>query len=287
MHTDAAQSIAKVPVDVDTLVSACPWSERPLGEAGQAVVHPRFRGHHLFPRMKTFMAQKSGDAGMYGLFSEATAVHPYSQRGNLELGAKETGFLLGYIPSSVSYAEIDEDRAGRRGSVALFYLRTNEEPARTIYPPAPYRQAVERVVGHNGLRRAVGDGTGPVPASSRMAVDVRRDHNLAFLSVEEPGEDLGEIVGLRLRELCLHRIDAIYADLPLSHPATARTADGLAALGFFFGGIVPEAHAAGGDVLRLQYLNEVEIERSDVSTASNFGRGLLDLVFEQRDALER
>jgi anti-sigma regulatory factor (Ser/Thr protein kinase) len=50
--------------------------ERPgslVGEAGQAVVDPRFRGHHLFPKMKTFMAQWATDAGMYGLYSEATA----------------------------------------------------------------------------------------------------------------------------------------------------------------------------------------------------------------------
>jgi hypothetical protein len=133
---------------------------------------------------------------MYGLYSEATAVHPYSQRGNLDLGARETGFLLGYIPASVSYKDIGEDREGRRGSVALFYMRTNPEPERTIYPPAVWRETVQRVVGHNKLHRTVEDGsdTEMLPSSSRMSVDVRRDHNLAFLRVEEPGADLQELV---------------------------------------------------------------------------------------------
>ena len=108
----------------------------------QAVVDPRFRGHHLFPKMKTFMAQWAADAGMYGLYSEATAVHPYSQRGNLHLGARETGFLLGYIPASVSYKQIGDERADRRGSVALFYMRVRDEPEREIYPPAPYLEEV-------------------------------------------------------------------------------------------------------------------------------------------------
>ena len=111
--------------------------ESPVGEAGQAVVDPRFRGHHLFPRMKTFMAERSGELGMYGLYSEATAVHPYSQKGNLQLGARETGFLLGYIPASVSYKQIGEEREGRRGSVALFYMRVRDEPEREIFPPGP------------------------------------------------------------------------------------------------------------------------------------------------------
>ena len=260
--------------------------DSPVGEAGQAVVDPRFRGHHLFPKMKTFMAEKARDGGMYGLYSEATAVHPYSQRGNLELGAAETGFLLGYIPASVSYKEIGEAREGRRGSVALFYLRTNPEPQRSVYPPAAYFGEVQRVIEHNGLRREIErDGERRLPASSRISVDVRRDHNLAFARVEEPGSDLAGLVGKRLRELSLHRVDCVYVDLPLSHPATSRAGAWLEELGLFFGGIIPEAHPVGGDTLRLQYLNNVEIQRGDVSTASDFGRELLELIFGQRESL--
>jgi hypothetical protein len=49
----------------------------------------------------------------------------------------------------------------------------------------------------------------------------------------------------------------------------------------FFGGIIPEAHPGGGDVLRLHYLNNVEIEADDVSTASDFGEELRGLIFRQ------
>jgi serine/threonine-protein kinase RsbW len=258
--------------------------ERPgsrVGESGQAVVDPRFRGHHLFPRMKTFMTEWAADAGMYGLYSEATAIHPYSQRGNLHLGARETGFLLGYIPASVSYKQIGEEREGRRGSVALFYMRVTDEPEREIYPPAPYLEEVRRVVEHNGLRRTIGEVPDPTLQHSLMSVEVRQDHNLAFLRVEEPGADLEELVHRHLRDLSLHRVDCVYVDLPLSHPATQRSAAGLNNLGVFFGGIIPEAHVGGGDVLRLQYLNNVEIEAGDVSTASDFGEELLGLIFKQ------
>src|SRR5215218_9403105 len=252
-----------------------------VGEAGQAVVDPRFRGHHLFPKMKTFMAGWAADAGMYGLYSEATAVHPYSQRGNLHLGARETGFLLGYIPASVSYKQIGEEREGRRGSVALFYMRVKDEPEREIYPPAPYLEKIRRVVEHNGLRRVVGEVQDPALQPSRMSVEVRQDHNLAFVRVEEPGADLEELVKGHLRDLSLHRMDCVYVDLPLSHPATPTAAAGLKDLGVFFGGIIPEAHPGGGDVLRLQYLNNVEIQAGDVSTASDFGEELLNRIFRQ------
>src|SRR3712207_3989138 len=258
----------------------------PVGEAGQAVVDPRFRGHRVFERMKTFLAERARDWGMCGLYSEATAVHPYSQKGNLDLGAKETGFLLGYIRASVSYKEIGEDREERRGSVALFYLRTNPEPERTIHPHAVYREAVRRVVEHNGLHRNEKDGsdTEMLP-SSRISVDVHRDHNLAFLRVEEPGADLQELVRVRLRELCLHRVDCIYVDLPLSHPAVQSAGSRLDELGFFFGGIIPELR--DGDVLRLQYLNEVDIRPDDVRTGSDFGQELVNLIFRKKSIAER
>jgi anti-sigma regulatory factor (Ser/Thr protein kinase) len=255
--------------------------DSPVGEAGQAVVDPRFRGHHLFPKMKTFMAERSGDLGMYGLYSEATAVHPYSQRGNLQLGARETGFLLGYIPASVSYKQIGEEREGRRGSVALFYMRVQDEPEREIFPPVTYLEEINRVVEHNGLRRVIGEVSDPTPERSLISVDVRQDHNFAFVRVYEPGSDLTELVHRHLRDLSLHHVDCVYVDLPLSHPATPNAAAGLKDLGVFFGGIIPEAHAGGGDTLRLQYLNNVEIQPGDISTASDFGEELLGLIFKQ------
>ncbi|MBA2409754.1 MAG: ATP-binding protein [Gammaproteobacteria bacterium] len=252
-----------------------------VGEAGQAVANPRFRGHGLFERMKIYLAEDSNNRGMYGLYSEATAVHPYSQRGNLHLGAKETGYLLGYIPGCVSYKQIGEGNIGRRASVAMMYMKVNEGPERNIYPPARYRDVIRWLVEHNGLRRHIVDVTAsnhqPVTACSRMNVNVRSDHNLAFLRVIEPGVDLSKLIQIRVRELCLHRLDCIYVDLSLCHPAAREAGDSLEALGFFFGCIIPEAR--DGDILRLQYLNNVEINRDDIYTASDFGRGLLETVF--------
>jgi hypothetical protein len=104
-------------------------------------------------------------------------------------------------------------------------------------------------------------------------------HACAFLRVEEPGaDDLQDLVRVRLRELCLHRVDCIYVDLPLSSPVVHEAGARLDELGFFFGGVLPEW--LDGDVLRLQYLNEVDIRPEDVRTASDFGQELSDLVFE-------
>src|SRR6476619_1356375 len=67
-----------------------------VGHSGQAVTMPAARGQHLFTRTKRFLMDWAAERGMAGMYSEATAAHPYSQRANVELGAHETGFLLGW-----------------------------------------------------------------------------------------------------------------------------------------------------------------------------------------------
>ena len=79
------------------------------------------------------------------MFSEATAAHPYCQRANIELGAHETGFLLGWIPASVA----NDAAAGaprRRNSAALFYTKLNDGLERPVYAPARHREIVARTI---------------------------------------------------------------------------------------------------------------------------------------------
>jgi hypothetical protein len=103
----------------------------------------------------------------------------------------------------------------------------------------------------------------------------------AFMAVAEYGADLVSQVEYRLRELRTRHIDCIYIDLPLSDPATPQYCASLEMLGFFFGAIIPEH--AGGDILRLQYLNNVDVRVGEIVTASEFGRELLDYVLRGRE----
>src|SRR4051794_2037659 len=76
-----------------------------VGHSGQAVTMPAARGQHLFTRTKRFLMDWAAERGMAGMYSEATAAHPYSQRANVELGAHETGFLLGWVPAGRERSE--------------------------------------------------------------------------------------------------------------------------------------------------------------------------------------
>jgi len=250
-----------------------------VGHSGQAVTLPAARGQHLFTRTKSFLMDWARAEGLAGMFSEATAAHPYSQRANIELGAHETGFLLGWIPASVA----NDAAAGaprRRQSAALFYTKLNDGQERRVYAPERHHEIVGQTLALCELR-----GTLAVPAPdcelaarTELHVEVDSDHNLALLTVHVPGADLEAVIAAERRHL-FHRagLDAIYIDLPLQIPATALVADDLERLGVSYAGVFPNPRT-DGDVLRMQSLHRVRVKADDIAVASDHGRELLEYV---------
>jgi serine/threonine-protein kinase RsbW len=253
-------------------------AEDAVGHSGQAVTMPAARGQHLFTRTKRFLMDWAQEKGMAGMFSEATAAHPYSQRANVELGAHETGFLLGWIPASVS----NDAAGGRQGrqSAALFYTKLNDGHERSVYAPERHRGIVSQTLELCGLRGLLAEPRAEAALSERteLHVEIDADHNLALVTVHLPGEDLEAAIGAERHHL-FHRVglDAIYIDLPLDIPATALVAEHLERLGVSYAGIFPNSRC-DGDVLRMQSLHRVRVKADDVSVASEHGRELLDYV---------
>jgi hypothetical protein len=249
-----------------------------VAHSGQAVTLPAARGQHLFTRTKKWLMDWARERGLAGMYSEATAAHPYSQKANIDLGAHETGFLLGWIPATVS----NDAAAGRRGrqSAALFYTKLNDGHERPVYAPARHREIVAQTIGLCQLR---GELTDPPPEyelaeRSELDVEIDADHNLAQITVHTPGADLEQTLGAERHHL-FHRVklDALYIDLPLERPATALVADHLERLAVSYSGIFPNHHC-DGDVLRMQSLHRVRVKADDVSVASDHGQELLEYV---------
>jgi hypothetical protein len=250
-----------------------------VGHSGQAVTMPAARGQHLFTRTKRFLMGWARERGMAGMYSEATAAHPYSQRANIELGAHETGFLLGWIPASVSNDAAGEGRRGRQ-SAALFYTKLNDGHERPVYAPQRHREIVGQTLELCELRGTLAEPPGGAELEQRTELDVviDADHNLALITVHMPGADLEAAIAAERHHL-FHRacLDAVYIDLPLEAPATALVADHLERLGVSYAGIFPNSRC-DGDVLRMQSLHRARIKADDVSVASEHGRELLDYV---------
>lgn len=251
-----------------------------VAESGIAVVDPRYRGHNLFKDMKLFLAEEARRRGLFGIYSEAMTLHPFTQKGNIALGAQETGFMLGYVPPDIATKKIDPSQQGERAAVALYYLRTGAEPRRSIYAPSHHRAVIEDICRRIHLNRnfaGTGDAAG---GETRLAVRVRPEMRMVILTVQSYGSDAAHQVRHCLMDLCRKKVDVIYLDLPLGDPGTASHCSAFESLGFFFAGVIPEF--LNGDVLRLQYLNNLDINIDGVIAASASGRRLLDHVVGER-----
>ena len=250
-----------------------------VGHSGQAVTMPAARGQHLFTRTKRHLMEWATERGLAGMYCEATAAHPYSQRANLELGAHETGFLLGWIPTSVDN-DAATDRRPRRQSAALFYAKLNDGHERVVYAPERHRGVIQRTLELCELRGTLAEPPAGVsiPDRTSLHVEVDADHNLALITAYTPGADLEAVVAAERHHLFHRRgLDAIYLDLPLENPVTALLADHLERLGVSYAGVFPNSRT-DGDVLRMQSLHRAKITAEDISVASEHGRELLGYV---------
>jgi GNAT superfamily N-acetyltransferase len=251
-----------------------------VAHSGQAVTMPQARGQHIFTRTKRFLMDWAREEGFAGMFSEATAAHPYSQRANVELGAHETGFLLGWIPASVANDAAAGAGRSRRQSAALFYTKLNDGLERPVYAPERHRGIVARTIELCELRGTLADPPDDFELApcTDLHVEVEEDHNLALIAVREPGADLERAVAAERHHLFHRRgLDAVYLDLPLQTPATAHVADRLERLGVSYAGVFPNRHT-DGDVLRMQSLHRVRVKADDIAVASDHGRELLQYV---------
>lgn len=252
-----------------------------VGESGEAVVDPRYRGNGIFPKMKSFLTDHAVERELIGVYGEAVTVHPYSQKGSLELGSTETGFLLGYSPGTVTFQNISDNEKPRRQSIALMYTPIIKSSKVKIYIPEVYEHIIKTIYQRMEYEREVvienQESVYPHSEPGHVSVNMRSDHNQGIITVSKFGNNTLNEIRFHLKQLRLQRTDCIYVDLPLNQPGSGFKASKLRELGFFYGYLIPEY--SDSDVLRLQYLNNVAISRGDIKTASEFGEHLLDTIF--------
>lgn len=256
-----------------------------VAESGEAVVDPRYRGRGIFQMMKNYLKDFVVREDVVGIYGEAVTVHPYSQKGSIELGGRETGFLLGYSPGTVKFESISENERPRRQSVAMMFTPLLPSGPVTIYVPEAYGQLIAEIYDRLGYGRniiAENDHTGVKGRHPGAAsVSIRHDHNQARIIIEKIGRKTLDEIRFHLKHLTIERFDCIYVDLSLKQKGAGYVGAVLRDMGFFFGCVIPEY--GDGDVFRLQYLNNVEISRDDIKTASGFGEKLLDTIFDDME----
>ena len=91
--------------------------------------------------------------------------------------------------------------------------------------------------------------------------------NFARMMISRCGQNILEELKIKVKELCLKKIEILNLYLNLSDPLTCLYATQIEKLGFFFAGILPSGFA-DGDALILQYLNNVPIDYNAIRVES-------------------
>lgn len=255
-----------------------------VGHAGQALTLPAARGRHIFTTVKRYLVDWATELGLVGMYSEATAAHPYSQQALLHLGGHETGFMLGFIPDSVDNNAASASSAGRQ-SAALFFLRMRSGKERLLYAPSRHRAIVRDTIEICGSRSQLAEVSARTDLSSMSQLHIESDpgDNIAVLTVSQAGEDLTSRVDDERSRMFAQGVDALYVDLPLDRPESAHVGDALEELNLTYSGVFPNNQAAG-DVLRLQCLRSATAWSHDVAVASAHGAALLEYVIADMEA---
>lgn len=255
----------------------------PVADSGAAMVDPRYRGHSLFKESKKFLKNYAIKTGMYGIYSEAVTIHSFTQQGNISLGAKETGIMLAYVGQAITFKKIGSEVLSQRQAVVLYYLKTNEEPSRDVYLCEKFFPILDKVYKHLELnRKVISVGNAQTTQASReksvISTTIKPDFNIAVITLKEIGNDAVSIIIRQLKELCLKKIDTIYAEIPVHEPYAAFIARELNEAGFLMSGIVPELH--DGDILKMQYLNNVFVDPEKIVIAAPLAKELLQEIMK-------
>jgi hypothetical protein len=233
----------------------------------------------VFTRLFSHLVEWTTARGIFGIYAEATAAHPYSQQASLDLGANESGVLFAWIPSTVSN-DASVMVTPRRASVVLLYLDTNRAPSHPVYAPKRQRDMVRVLVDRCGFRGGLAEASRRFTPPKHTKTHTTRDvaHNLSIIHATEAGADLGNVAAAARDREFARGVDVVYVDVRLDQPATEVVGDDLTDAGFGFAGVFPSA-LHPGEILRYQALRDgVEVSAADVSVASDHGRELLDYV---------
>lgn len=252
-----------------------------VADSGAAMVDPRYRGSNLFKRLKQFLSEYAKEIGMYGLYSESVTIHPYTQRGNISIGAKEIGVMLAYIMENISFKKIANEKSDIRQTAVQYYLRTNKEPNRTIYVNSKFYNILSKIYANLNFDREIIVVDTSVALelpleSTHYSTSVKPDLNVAEIKIEKFGQDTLKIIKHQLKELKLRKIDTIYLSFNLIEPLSGLLIDQVNELGFLFSGIIPEF--SDGDVIRMQYLNNVRIDPEKIILVGDLAKEILNVI---------
>ena len=242
-------------------------------------VNQAYRSQGCMGRLCQFLITTPKKHPLTGVYSYSVANHVYTQRGVLNLGFRDCGILLATSPATWRFKGIAEENE-QRISVVLSFRYIATPPARPIYAPPQHQAMITRL--YDNIQSAhtctVPETASPVFDGNESLIEtsVFASEQCGEIWVKRYGAQISREIRAILRDLCLRQIAAINLFLPLENPTTWYVTEEIEKLGFFFAGILPETDQ--GDVLILQYLNNVALDYGKIQAYSDVAKDVLAYI---------
>ncbi|MBC01952.1 MAG: hypothetical protein CMJ34_01430 [Phycisphaerae bacterium] len=261
----------------------------PIGEAGQAVIDHRHRGHGLMKPMRAAVEKAGADLGLLGIWSQPTARHPVSQRMNIGFGSTPCALCLGTTPAGATLrggvkGVIEDEGEPARHSCFLYWDPIVSEPDLVAHVPEAIAGMIEPLYEARG-RRVVLETDPRRPELEHETIHSRFDSSRAVARISTDRVGTGSLDAIRAAIEAMENSVAaatIFIDLPIDDPGCCWLATELLAEGLRPAGIGPrfrivEDERRAEDVLRLQ-ANPAPVDFVGLVVEGSLGRALADTV---------
>jgi anti-sigma regulatory factor (Ser/Thr protein kinase)/ribosomal protein S18 acetylase RimI-like enzyme len=260
------------------------WEENPqIVEMAQGVVKPEFRSLGCFRQITQYLLDHAKSRGIKGAFGEAVTNHTISQHTVHGFGFRDCGLRLGLVPPGTLFKGMD-GKIPYRVSMLVQFLFLQPPDSPSIYAPPHHRDMIGALYRELGQTPEI-KSTAPAaakstPPKSLFKIKVIGTMNFARIMIPRCGQNIAEELKIKVKELCLKKIEILNLLLNLSDPLTCIYTAQFEKLGFFFAGILPGGFA-DGDALILQYLNNVTINYNTIQVRTAPAAKLLAYIRER------
>lgn len=241
-----------------------------------AFVIIEYRGQGALNRLVDHLFSVPKNRELRGVYAYAVTNHLFTQKSMIKFGIFDCGLLLATSPNSWKFKGISDDTS-QRISVALAFKYLQPPAKKTLYVPDHHREMTEKLfknIGapHEFVSNQIYDISDVLP-ESRISTSLNELESCAEIIVEEFGHDTVVQLKRLVRYFNISQVAAINLFLRLDDPLICSLTPEIEKLGFFYAGILPESRT--GDVLILQYLNNVDFDYDKVHLLTDVAKELL------------
>ena len=258
-------------------------NEGPVAEVGQAAVDPRHRARGLLNQMKDALGNEAQSLGLAGWYADSVTVHIYTQKSNAHHGGRVCGVGLGVSPRNESFGGIAQTLTQRVSCVIYFHWLTEPEH-RTVFVSERHQEIISDIYGNLGCTITFGDAETPSDRHGTLSINLNPRAHFAVIHVTKLGQDSVQSIRRAARELIeMSHVEALLVELPVEDPGAPETCEALEKHGFGFTGVGPH-FAAGGDVLKMEYLVE-PLEKNPIKLFEPFAERLVAYALSEQQRI--